>query len=126
MKLSQLLEAENYGSIIKRYAIETLSKVNFPVPVYLFGSTARGTCNEKSDIDLLIEFKSLDCRDINNSCFYRGNIGMTGTLDKIIGDALGNNPITGLPFELQLVGPYELRFFEQAKIDDVMRTKILF
>lgn len=74
--------------------------------IFIFGSTARNTRRRESDIDILVQYKSLDVFDINNSVFFNEH------LNNIILSKL--ELFSG--FELQIVGPYELRFFDYTKI----------
>ena len=46
------------------------------------------------------------------------NYSKRDQLEKEILRALGNNPQTGKPFEIDLVGSYELRFFPNMKVDN--------
>jgi predicted nucleotidyltransferase len=74
--------------------------------LFIFGSTARHTRTASSDIDILVQYKSLDVYDINNSIFLNSH------LTNIIAQKL--TIFSG--FELQIVGPYELRFFDYKRI----------
>ena len=51
-----------------RFSIEELKEIVWPIAkeygvkkVYLFGSMARGDCNEESDYDFFVEREKIDC-----------------------------------------------------------------
>ena len=115
---------KSYCNTIKSYVIKKLYNNEFEKDFYLFGSTAKGTCTEKSDIDILVKFNTLDVNDISNSALIQVNSILSNELCKYIQKLLGVNPITNKKFEIQIVGAYELRFFPKDKIKEIMDIKI--
>ncbi len=61
----------------------------------------------------------MDVNKESNSVF--SNIAATARLEKELTTKLGINPATNKPFEIQIVGPYELRKFPPAEIASIER-----
>ena len=90
---------------VRYNGVYTEIQENF-VEIFIFGSSARNTRTPESDIDILVQYKSLNVMDINNSVFLNTHLtDLVLTKLKLFSG-----------FELQIVGPYELRFFDYKKI----------
>lgn len=84
--------------------------------LYLVGSTANLTCTDRSDLDFLVTFKDVNPKDYGlqgNSVFLYP--GLEATVAMEIARAVGKNPVTRKPFEIQVAGSHEFRFFEDVE-----------
>ena len=90
---------------------DTISDIPNLISIYLFGSVARGTYNESSDIDLLFTFDSG-----LNSVLIPDRITIIQNLELTLANYF-NRPV-------QIVGPYELRFFTGYEQDLKLLYKV--
>ena len=114
-------KGNNSVIVLERLNSMTLSKSKYSPAkaLYMFGSRTRGTNRIDSDVDLLLELEDLPIetsRSNPDSSIF--NYSKRDQLEKEILRALGNNPQTGKPFEIDLVGSYELRFFSNMKVNN--------
>lgn len=106
--------------VLERLASMNLNKSNYSPAkaLYMFGSRSRGSNRIDSDVDLVLELEDLPLEASRNdpaSSIF--NYSKRKQLEKEILRALGTNPQTGRPFEIDLVGSYELRFFPNIKVN---------
>lgn len=101
-----------------------LGIINEIKDVKLFGSRMNGNYRPDSDVDVVyFILGNEDYTEIDSSAFHEKNIKAFNEKRKEIQNRLGKNPDTGEPYNLQLVGMYEIRNF---KIDEVFRDKVRF
>lgn len=73
---------DNYRFIDQLKALPSVEEI------YLFGSLARGDCDDKSDIDLAIVCPSASVEDWNNIVEYLENVPVLNHIDAVRYDTL--------------------------------------
>jgi len=81
--------------------------------ITLFGSRAKGTHRDDSDVDIIIEFVNTD---FANSIFNPTNSVIASQKMADVTLLLGKNPITNTLYDIQFVGRYELRNFDKTTL----------
>lgn len=84
--------------------------------ITLFGSRAKGTHRDDSDVDIIIEFVNTDFTDVANSIFNPTNSVIASQKIADVTLLLGKNPITNTLYDIQFVGRYELRNFDKTTL----------
>lgn len=120
--LEAVLEEPSNLLVKERLNESSLKSLDFrpAVEIYLFGSRSRNTHRPNSDVDLLVIMdKQRNSIDESTSIFH---YKYKKKLEKAILNILGNNPYNhNKPFEIDLVGNYELRFFD---LDTTLLTAV--
>lgn len=90
--------------------------------ILLFGSRAKGINRVDSDVDLMLVFGDVDVTDVANPANSVFHYKHAESLKTAIETVLQRNPQTGKPYDIDLVGSHELRFFKKDVLKDTVEV----